>query len=327
MPVTARDVATACGVSVTTVNEILGGRGERYREETRERVRATAESLGYRRHGMAQAVRTGRFNAVALIGASEEGPIHRHQLMAGVAERLAEAGSLLQLAWLPRDSLADAPRLVREWCSDGMLINLLNPIADRFVEQIRSHRIPSVWINSDVPEDSVRPDDIGGAAMAVRHLAAAGHRRIAWIEAGGTTPVPGLHVAHEHRRDGYRAAMTELGLVPRFIQNEVPTGPQDLVDLAARALHGSDAPDACATPDGQLAAALIHVACTAGREPPELVVMEDAPVIALGRRLATCLVPQRTMGTVATEMLLARIAGAPPQPARVIPFDFNPGIP
>lgn len=327
MPVTARDVATASGVSVTTVNEILGGRGERYREETRARVREVAERLGYRRHGMAQAVRTGRFHAVALLGASEEGASHRHQLMTGVADRLGEAGYLLQLAWLPRGSLTDAPRLLREWCSDGLLINLVNPIADRFVEHIRRHRIPSVWINSDVAEDAVRPDDAGGAAMAVRHLAELGHRRIAWIDGGPLVLDPSVHFSHERRRQGYRTAMVERGLAPRVIQDDRVTQPIDRFDLATRALRGDDAPDAFATSDYYLAADLIHVAALAGRPTPGLAVLDDGPVIALGKRLPTCIVPQRAMGLAATEMLLARIAGGPPQPSRVIPFEFRPGSP
>ena len=45
--VTIRDLAEAAGVSVTTVSQILNGKGERFSIETRQRVHQLQEDLGY----------------------------------------------------------------------------------------------------------------------------------------------------------------------------------------------------------------------------------------------------------------------------------------
>jgi len=323
MPVSAKDVAAACSISLTTVNEILGGRGERYRATTRELVRATAERLGYRRHGMAMAVRTGRFRAVALVNASDEtDPQLRPDLVWGIADRLAQAGHLLQFARLPDAALADAdaPRLLDEWCSDGLLINAHHPIAERFVERIRGHRIPAIWLNSDDAQDAVRPDDAGAPEIAVAHLQARGHTRIAWLDPVRGSRGPAGHHSHEQRRAGYRQAMRQRRLTPCLIE-EAGAVPEAGHPALARRLDAHPLrPTACITPDRNLAASILHVCHPA----PEIVVLDDAPVTVLGRRLTTCLVPQRRMGTTAVELLLARIAGAPPGPAAIIPFTLHP---
>jgi Transcriptional regulators len=45
--VTIRDLAEAAGVSVTTVSQILNGKGERFSPDTRRRVHQLQEKMGY----------------------------------------------------------------------------------------------------------------------------------------------------------------------------------------------------------------------------------------------------------------------------------------
>ena len=45
--VTIRDLAEAAGVSVTTVSQILNGKGERFSLDTRRRVHQLQEEMGY----------------------------------------------------------------------------------------------------------------------------------------------------------------------------------------------------------------------------------------------------------------------------------------
>ncbi|WP_051581293.1 LacI family DNA-binding transcriptional regulator [Pseudonocardia acaciae] len=61
-----RDVAAAAGVSVTTVSDSLSGKG-RISEATRLRVRAVADSLGYRPSALAQGLRAGRSRLLGLV--------------------------------------------------------------------------------------------------------------------------------------------------------------------------------------------------------------------------------------------------------------------
>lgn len=64
--VTAKDVARASGVSQTTVSFVLNGAAGHVSEETRERVREAARTLGYVPNGSAQALRKGASRIVLL---------------------------------------------------------------------------------------------------------------------------------------------------------------------------------------------------------------------------------------------------------------------
>ncbi len=57
--VTLRDVATASGVSISTVSRVLDDRTPRSASATAERVRAVADELGYRRNVSASSLRRG----------------------------------------------------------------------------------------------------------------------------------------------------------------------------------------------------------------------------------------------------------------------------
>ncbi len=63
--ITIRDVAAAAGVSVTTVSDALSGKG-RLPDETRQKVQATAERLGYRPSAIALGLRERGLGLVGL---------------------------------------------------------------------------------------------------------------------------------------------------------------------------------------------------------------------------------------------------------------------
>ena len=65
---TSADVARAAGVSRTTVSFVLNGRRDvKIPEETRRRVLAAADSLGYHPHAPARQLAGGRSHSVALV--------------------------------------------------------------------------------------------------------------------------------------------------------------------------------------------------------------------------------------------------------------------
>ena len=65
--VTLRDVAEASGVSISTVSRILDDRIPQSRSSTAERVRQTADELGYRRNAAASGLRRGATGTIGVL--------------------------------------------------------------------------------------------------------------------------------------------------------------------------------------------------------------------------------------------------------------------
>lgn len=66
-PVTLQDVATAAGVSVSTVSRVLDERLPPSRSKAAERVRQVAQELGYRRDIMASSLRRGGTGTIGVL--------------------------------------------------------------------------------------------------------------------------------------------------------------------------------------------------------------------------------------------------------------------
>ncbi|HET7846013.1 MAG TPA: LacI family DNA-binding transcriptional regulator, partial [Acidimicrobiia bacterium] len=68
-PPTLRDVAREAGVHVSTVSRVLNNQAAagRITPDTEERIRETAQRLGYRRNTIARALRTGRTLVVGMV--------------------------------------------------------------------------------------------------------------------------------------------------------------------------------------------------------------------------------------------------------------------
>ncbi len=63
---TLREVAQLAGVSKATAARVVSGSSDPIREETRQRVYAAVERLGYERHAIAGSLRSARTYMIAL---------------------------------------------------------------------------------------------------------------------------------------------------------------------------------------------------------------------------------------------------------------------
>ncbi|HTW37173.1 MAG TPA: LacI family DNA-binding transcriptional regulator [Steroidobacteraceae bacterium] len=203
---TISDVARELGISVATVSRALS-RPELLRADTRERVLAMVERLGYRPNVLARGLRRGKTHAIVFV-VPNLSPFFL-EIYAG-AEDVARAADF---ALLLGSSNGDPQR--EEACFDQVTsgradgIILLTGVAPAAYAAGRRALPPLVSVLERLPEHSVpviRTDHRGGATEAVRHLIELGHRRIAHI-AGAR------HVASSARRlEGYRAGLEAAGL-------------------------------------------------------------------------------------------------------------------
>jgi DNA-binding LacI/PurR family transcriptional regulator len=191
-PVTTRDVAALAGVNQASVSVVLNGARSNtgVSEESRSRIIAAAEQLGYRRNGMAAAFRRGSFEAIALLMASNfHGSGLPDGVMNGIHEEIQKSRVNLIVHKLPVATLNDPvilPKVLTEWGCDGLLIDMTYAIPSLMTQAIEASGLPAIWCNVPMEYDAVRPDDYDAGRRAARHLLELGHRRICYLDLGHT---------------------------------------------------------------------------------------------------------------------------------------------
>ena len=200
-----RDVAQRAGVSVGTVSNVLN-RPDVVAPDTRARVRAAIAELGFVRSESARLLRAGSSQVLALLALDLADPF-----FVGVLRGAEGAARAADLGVLVMDSASSA---VTEASHLGMLAQqrvrgvLVTPadVSGATLAEFARAQIPYVLVDRDIPGGSgcrVLVDDIAGGTMAVAHLIAAGHRRIAYV--AGPLELP----HYRDRLEGARRAVAE----------------------------------------------------------------------------------------------------------------------
>jgi len=207
---TLSDVAARAGVSISAVSRVLSNApSARVSGETRQRIQDAAAELGYRPNFAARALKFSRTNVVALVVPDLTNAIFT-ELMRGVETRAHELGYMVLLARaesIEPGSEAIA-RLIGEGRVDGVLVQVGDAMDEADVRSLLDGGVPAVLVNSrrSTHQGSVILDDASGARIAVKHLVALGHRRIALINGLDTTDTA------QRRGAGFRSAMAAAGL-------------------------------------------------------------------------------------------------------------------
>ncbi len=200
------------GVSVATVSRVFN-RPETVSADTRARVLAAAEAMGFRPNMAARTLRTGRVEAVALVlRATHLSGEFYAEFLGGCHTELQSGRIHVLLSVVPADENPEA------WVRDMVLSGMCNAVAIHFelIENPAAFQalpVP-VTVFNYFPEKknplkafaSVGFDNRIGAVESVRHVARLGHRRIACIT--GTRG----NQDSEERLAGFHAGMREMGL-------------------------------------------------------------------------------------------------------------------
>ena len=332
MAVTQRQIADHLGLSPQAVNFALGHRAGQVSVETRQRVIDTARKLGYRSNAAAQAVSTGKFNAVGLLMSRHhcQSTIFGHTLR-GLHEVLDTRGIHLTTNFVDDDQLTsddDLPKVLGQAMVDGLLLNYTHGVPPRMVELIERHAIPAVWVNSRRPFDAAYPDDERAGYEATQTLLRAGHRRISYVDfTAGLETAGERHYSHDDRRAGYERAMRDADAEPlAFVSDEHLTFDAP-VEHARRVLESTHAPTAivgyCVADAHAFSLACAGLGRRVGRDLSMIVFDQDRPLV--GPKLEMLRVPEQDLGRAAAEMLLDKIdtpgaSRCPRGPCRLSPF-------
>lgn len=324
---TIADVARRAGVSRSSVSFALNGRPG-LAVETKARILAAAEELGWTPSNAARALSLGKAGALGLVLTREPGLISADPFfpafIAGVGSVLAERGDALVL----RLATAEEERGVYEGlaagrCVDGVLLTDLRRDDPR-PALMTELGLPSVVVGRPEWAEglcAVELDDRPAFVAAIRRLAALGHRRIAHVEG----PQEFRHA--QRRRAAWAYTLRELGL---------PDGPlrpggftAEGGASATRELLALDEPPTAIVYGNDLAAtAGLAVAQEMNVAVPErlsVVGYDDTPLAQYTNPpLASARADAQGWGVAAARALHAVIADGRAADVRLPPADFVP---
>ncbi len=325
------DVAAVAGVSHQTVSRVLNQHAS-VRDETRDRVQAAIEELGYRRNSAARALATSRSATLGVVttGSALFGPT---STLIAVEEAARDRGYFVSVATLRTYDTAAMYEALEHFMAqgvDGIVVIAPHDDVAAAVESFRAP-VPVVVVaalagaTTGVPGDpasatmSVAVDQRAGARAATEHLLALGHSDV-------------LHVAGpqdwfdaRERAAGWRAALEAHGIEPtrpRTCSWSAEDGYRAGRDLAEAVVAG-EGPTAVLAGNDQLALGILRALWERGLGVPDdvsVVGFDDVAGAAyFVPPLTTVRQPFAALGAQCVAMVLASLAGEAVAAERIEP--------
>lgn len=306
-----KDVAARCGVSIKTVSRVINAE-QAVHHETRQRVLAAIQDLGYVPNTAARSLKSGTGGSIGVVVDSLVDPFFAALVHAIETRALAEGLSVLvATTGLSRERERDhLLGLLAGHQAAGVILAPASEDYD-YLDAFRASR-PVVIIDRARPGfHSVVVDDREGTRGGMRQLVELGHRRIAFYA------VDDRFLTNERRFAGYRDVLAEAGipLDPDLVASRVD-GEIDHAREVERLFTLADPPTAFCISDARTTIGLVGVLHSTGREQTAMVSFGDFPLADVLRPAVTCIDQDAALiGNAAMERLLALRAnpGADPQ--------------
>jgi DNA-binding LacI/PurR family transcriptional regulator len=201
------DVAGLAGVSHQTVSRVLGGHPN-VRPQTRTRVLAAIQELGYRPNRAARALVTGRSRTVGVVSLNSTlyGPASTLYAIEEAARLAGYFVTVASVRTFDRASLREAVGHLVDQLVEGVIVIAPLTSADEALADL-PRDVPVVAVEGDPGTNRavVRVDQVAGGRRATEHLLSMGHRTV-WHVAG-----PADWNDARGRVDGWRAALDAAG--------------------------------------------------------------------------------------------------------------------
>jgi LacI family transcriptional regulator len=311
-----RDVAALAGVGLKTVSRVVNGESN-VTDETRARVEAAIDRLEYRQNINASFLRRlGRKTATIGLVLEDVSNPFSSALHRAIEDRARARGVMVFTGSCDEDP--DREReLIGTFRARRVDAIVVVPASSdhRYLLPEQRARTPLVFVDRParfVNADSVTSDNVGGAERAISHLAAFGHRRIAFL--GDALEIQ----TAADRLHGYSLGLAALGLErdPAIVRTGLRS-----VDVAALAvtelLRAPDPPTALFTAQNLITIGALRALRELGLEHGTALVGFDDIVLADMLEPAVTVVAQdpAAMGRAAAELLFRRLDGddSPPE--------------
>lgn len=324
---TLTDVALVAQVSRDTVSVVLNGSRSNTRVSgaTRQRVLDAAAELRYYPNALARGLVRRRMDTLGVLFAAPIQPSiidnpYAAGLLSGIIGEAALAGlNVTHYTQRWRSAQESAARF-RDQRTDGVLV-LVPPSGSDVVSALVSLGLAVVVVGTSDQREahSVDTDNALGARLAVEHLVALGHRRIAHI-------MGDAHFEHVSvRRDAYLSALMDAGIAPRreYVLPGAYRAPEARANLV-HLLRLPEPPTAIFAGNDMLAMWALEQARELGVRIPQdlsIVGFDDVDMASqVTPPLTTVRQPLRELGALATRLLLKQIEGdSEPVSLHVVP--------
>ncbi|MEW2403417.1 LacI family DNA-binding transcriptional regulator [Streptomyces sp. NPDC046862] len=273
----SEDVARLAGVSRKTVSRVLNN--EPYvSDESRRRVLAAAEELGYRLNHAARALASGRTRSIGVVALGTAG-YGTASLLVGIEQAVRDAGYALRVVNTPDgdpQGIAGALESLLEQGVDGIVVS--EPIVEGEVPL--GVDVPVLFLGAPPAFTAARTLTVGVGAhqlarAATDHLLDLGHRTVHHL-AG-----PRRWYATKDRIEGWRAALAARDAHEPPVLNGDWSAASGYA--AGRELASDSSVTAVFVAGDEMAIGLIHGLREAGRQVPEdvsVVGFDGNPVFA-----------------------------------------------
>jgi LacI family transcriptional regulator len=317
---TLRDVARIAGVHPGTVSRALNPATEALvADDTVLRVRQVAEQLGYRPNPLARGLKTNRSFTIGVLVPDIQNPLFP-PIIRGIDDRLGQAGYTPLIANTDNDPARERVdfEAMRTRAVDGF-VTATARLDHALLDEIAAVGTPLVLVNRRVEDGSLpsaTADDGAGVRLAVEHLVARGHQRIAHL-AGPQDVSTG-----RQRCEGFRAAMEQAGLDPSLVRvGRAFTEPEG-ARLCEELLAGDELVTGIVAGNDLMALGCYDVFAARGIDCPReisVVGFNDMPFAArFAPPLTTVRIPHYEIGVAAAQLLLDLLQGTLDGPAEVV---------
>lgn len=324
---TINDVARVARVSKKTVSRVIN-QSPFVKDDTRERVEAAIETLGFTPDPQARALAFRRSFLVGMIY-DQPSPTYIVNMQQGVLDALKGTGLELVVHPCSRASetlLEDIRSFVERQRLFGVVMPPSVSEDERVIELLRELDCPYVRIASvslDQAGSMVVTNDHLGAAEAARRLADLGHKRIGLVR--GLASFRSSAV----RGQGFVDALAERGItVDPALDYQGAYTFESGVEAGHALLSLPEPPTAIFTLNDDMAIGVMQAARERGLELPRdlsIVGFDDLPMAArVWPNLTSVRLPIRDMGRMAAEKLIASMRGL--DPSRLAQPEVRPSL-
>lgn len=209
---TIEDVAKQAGVSKSTVSQYLNQRFQYMSEQTKAKIAAVIEELGYRPNGLARGLKQNRTHMVGIIVANIDYTLSI-QCIRAIENKLQQSGIQVMICNADENPAKEEKYIETLTARqvDGLIIFPTGSNASAYDELLAS-KYPLVLLDrlvDGVTAQSLLLDNEMAVKLAMDELVSHGHERIALL----SLPLDGHRITpRKERVSGYKKALEEAGL-------------------------------------------------------------------------------------------------------------------